>query len=46
MQTIQLRVSDKVYGNLLWLLSRFENNEIKVIKENNQFLSIQDYLKN
>lgn len=45
MQAIQLRVSDKVYGNLLWLLSRFGKDEIQVIKENNQFLSIQEYLK-
>jgi len=46
MQTIQLRVSDKVYGNLLWLLSRFGKDEIQVINEKSEFLAVQEYLKN
>lgn len=46
MQTIRLKVNDEIYKNLMWFLSRFEKDEIQVIKENNQFLSIQEYLKN
>ncbi len=46
MQTIRLRVNDEIYKNLMWFLGRFDNDEIQVIKENNQFLSIQEYLKN
>ena len=46
MQTIRLRVNDEIYKNLMWFLGRFDKDEIQVIKENNQFLSIQEYLKN
>ena len=44
MQTIRLRVNDKVYKNLIKLLSRFSKEEIQVIEENDTFLSIQQYL--
>ncbi len=46
MQTIQLRVSDKVYGNLWWPLSRYGKDEIQVINEKSEFLAVQEYLKN
>jgi hypothetical protein len=29
----------------MWLLKRFNKNGIEVIKENEEFISIQDYLK-
>ena len=45
MQTIRLRVNDKVYKNLIRLLSRFSKEEIQVIEENDTFLSIQQYLE-
>ena len=44
MQTIRLQVSDKVYKNLMWLLSKFKRDEIQVVTENDQFLSVQHYL--
>ena len=44
MQTIRLRVNDKIYKNLMWFLSRFNKEEIQLIRENNEFLSIQEYL--
>jgi len=45
MQTIRLRVNDKVYKNLIRLLSKFSREEIQVIEENDSFLSIQQYLE-
>lgn len=46
MQTIRLRVNDKIYKHLMWFLSRFNNEEIQLIREDAEFISIQDYLKN
>ncbi len=45
MQTIRLRVNDKVYKNLIRLLSKFSKDEVEVIEENDTFLSIQQYLE-
>jgi len=45
MQTIRLRVNDKVYKSLIRLLSKFSKDEIQVIEEDDNYLSIQQYLK-
>lgn len=45
MQTIRLRVNDKVYKNLIRFLSKFNKEEVVVIEENDTFLSIQKYLE-
>ena len=45
MQTIRLRVNDKVYKNLIRLLSKFSKEELQVIEENETYLSIQQYLE-
>jgi vacuolar-type H+-ATPase subunit E/Vma4 len=45
MQTIRLRVSEKIIGNLLSLLSRFNKEEIEIINEDDEFVSVQNYLK-
>jgi len=45
MQTIRLRVNEKVYKNLIRFLSKFSNDEIQVIEENETYLSIQQYLE-
>jgi len=45
MHTIRLRIHDSVYSKIMWLLKRFNKNGIEVIKENEEFISIQDYLK-
>jgi hypothetical protein len=45
MQTIRLRVNEKVYKNLIRLLSKFSNDEIQVIEEDETYLSIQQYLE-
>lgn len=45
MQTIRLRINDKVYKNVIRLLSKFSKEEVVVIEENDRFLSIQQYLE-
>lgn len=45
MQTIRLRVNDSIFQQLMWLLKRFSKDEIEVINENEEYLSIQEYLK-
>ncbi len=45
MQTIRLRVNDRVYNTLIRLLSKFNKDDIQVIEENDNYLSIQQYLK-
>jgi hypothetical protein len=44
MHTIRLRVDDRVYQNLMWLLGKFSKEEIQVIEENGAFLSVKEYL--
>jgi hypothetical protein len=45
METIRLRVDSKIYKNLMWFLKRFSKDEILVVKENDEFLSVKEYLK-
>ncbi len=45
MQTIRLRVNNRIYKNLMWFLSKFNKEEIQVIEEDNEFLSVQEYLE-
>jgi len=44
MQTIRLRVNDRVYKTLIRLLSKFNKDDIQVIEENDNYLTIQQYL--
>lgn len=45
MQTIRLRVNDSIFQQLMWFLKHFSKSEIEVISENEEYLSIQEYLK-
>ncbi len=45
MQTIRLRVNNKVYKHLMKILSKFNKEEIQVITEDDKFISIQNYLE-
>jgi len=45
MQTVRLRISDKVYDHLMWFLSRFSSDEIQVLKESDEYISIRNYLQ-
>lgn len=44
MQTIRLRINDKIYDKLIWLLSKFNNDEVEIISENAEFIENQKYL--
>lgn len=46
MQTVRLQVNNSTYKYLMWFLSRFDKEEIQVINENDEFLSVQNYLQN
>ena len=45
MHTIRLKVNDKIYEKLLWLLSKFSKDEIEIIVENSTFSNDQKYLE-
>jgi hypothetical protein len=44
MHTLKLKVNDKVYDKLLWLLSKFNKDEIEIIPESADFAQTQKYL--
>jgi len=44
MQTLKLRVNDRVYDKLIWLLSKFNKDEVEIIPENTDFVKNQNYL--
>ena len=46
MHTIRLRVNNTIYNNLMWLLNKFKKDEIEIITEDDQYVSIQSYLQN
>ncbi len=45
MQTLRLRVSDKIYKRFIRLLARFKAGEILVLNEDEDFVSTREYLK-
>lgn len=44
MYTIKLKISDKVYDKFIWLLSKFNKEEIEIVSEQNDLKSTKDYL--
>ena len=44
MHTVKLRVNDRIYEKFLWLLSKFNKDEIEIIPENSDFIINQKYL--
>jgi hypothetical protein len=45
MPTIQLKISDKVYDRFLWLLSKFNKEEVEILNEDQDFISAKKYLQ-
>ena len=45
MQTIRLQVNSNIYKHIMWFLSRFKKDELQVIEEDQEFLSVQQYLQ-
>ena len=46
MYTIQLKISDKVYDRFIWLLSKFNKEEIEIVSESSDFTWTKEYLNN
>lgn len=44
MHTLKLKVNDKIYDKLLWLLSKFNKDEIEIIADTSDFMKNQKYL--
>ena len=44
MKTIKLKINDRVYKHFMWFLERFKKDEIQVIKEDDNYLSVKEYL--
>jgi hypothetical protein len=45
MQTIKLRINERIYDRLLGILGRFNKDEIEIIPEDAEFLENQKYLE-
>lgn len=44
MHTLRLKVNDKIYDKLLWLLGKFNKDEIEIIADTSDFTNNQKYL--
>jgi hypothetical protein len=44
MQTIRLRIDDKIYDKLIWLLSKFDKDENEIVSESEDFIRNRKYL--
>jgi hypothetical protein len=44
MQTLRLRVNERVYDKLIWFLSKFSKDEVEIIPEDIIFETNQKYL--
>ncbi|MDO6739445.1 tRNA pseudouridine synthase A [Wenyingzhuangia sp. 2_MG-2023] len=44
MYTIQLKISDKVYDKFIWLLSKFNTEEVEIVSESSDFTTTSKYL--
>ncbi len=45
MQTIKLRINDSVYERIIWLLGKFNKDEVEIIPEDAAFRETQIYLE-
>ena len=45
MQTIHIRVDEKVYENLMWFLNKFTSEELQIIEEDEFFIANKKYLQ-
>ena len=46
MYSLRLKVNNSIYLEVLELLSKFKKEDIEVVEENNQYLSVKEYLDN
>jgi len=43
-ETIKIKINDSVYKHFMWFLERFKKHEIQVIKVDDDYLSVKEYL--
>ena len=46
MQTVRLKINDKVYDKVMWLLDKFSRNEVEIIPDDPSFIEYKEYLQN
>jgi len=46
MKIISLKINDKVYKYFMWFLERFSKDEIQIINEADEYISVEEYLTN
>lgn len=46
MQTVRLKINDKVYDKVMWLLGKFSRNEIEIIPDDPSYIEYKEYLQN
>ena len=44
MHVLRLKISDKVFDKVIWLLGKFNKDEIQIVDDNEEFLENQKYL--
>lgn len=45
MHTIRLKISDKVYDKLIWLLGKFNKDEVEILSDTESYSETQIYLE-
>lgn len=45
MRTLQLKISDKVYDKIIWLLSKFNKDEVEIISDTMSYSATKEYLE-
>lgn len=45
MHSVKLKIDDKIYDNLLWLLKKFSKDELEIIEEDANFQEHKQYLE-
>ncbi|MGB0880866.1 MAG: tRNA pseudouridine synthase A [Polaribacter sp.] len=45
MYIIQLKISEKVYDKFIWLLSKFNKEEVEIVNESSDFRATKNYLQ-
>ncbi len=45
MQTIRPKVNNDTYKHLMWFLTKLKKEELQIIKEDDEFVSVQKYLQ-
>ena len=44
MHTLKLKINDQVYDKLIWLLGKFNKDEVEIIMDESNFIETKKYL--